>query len=313
MAKVDGSLVIGKLLRSSITPRFLMPPKRLARRRSTSASPASGDESRSASAVRLNFAPKPCWCCGREISPRAKWARNWDSIKFCSGQCKASSNVVALPCNAAVSERNHYAIGMPTSTLLSRCLDVHEPSEGQGGSRTTYFYLDAWLEISILKTAYERSPKSKRDPFPTLADVATALHGDIAQMGEDVTAVPTESSHIDTPPQIERIESSSSSALAATITACLEQTKPGEREMLRRAARRLVVFPRAMWHCTRRFTEGQVAAPDNTKQSHLQEWLHWGVRLTQRQGKVRLDDLHAVSHAKGDIEIQEASRDSGHQ
>lgn len=33
--------------------------------------------------------PKPCFTCGREITPRAKWLRNWDSITACSDGCKA--------------------------------------------------------------------------------------------------------------------------------------------------------------------------------------------------------------------------------
>jgi hypothetical protein len=31
---------------------------------------------------------KVCARCGREITWRAKWAKNWDSIKYCSDRCR---------------------------------------------------------------------------------------------------------------------------------------------------------------------------------------------------------------------------------
>jgi hypothetical protein len=37
---------------------------------------------------------KTCARCGRIMEPRKKWARNWDSVKYCSEKCrrlKASS------------------------------------------------------------------------------------------------------------------------------------------------------------------------------------------------------------------------------
>ena len=36
------------------------------------------------------FAPDLKWCagCGREIKWRKKWERNWDSVKWCSSQCR---------------------------------------------------------------------------------------------------------------------------------------------------------------------------------------------------------------------------------
>ena len=33
---------------------------------------------------------KNCAKCGREITWRAKWARNWDQVKYCSDACRRS-------------------------------------------------------------------------------------------------------------------------------------------------------------------------------------------------------------------------------
>ncbi len=32
--------------------------------------------------------PKPCAACGREITWRKKWARDWDQVRFCSDACR---------------------------------------------------------------------------------------------------------------------------------------------------------------------------------------------------------------------------------
>ena len=34
-------------------------------------------------------ADKTCASCGRRIEWRAKWANNWDSVKYCSAACRA--------------------------------------------------------------------------------------------------------------------------------------------------------------------------------------------------------------------------------
>jgi hypothetical protein len=31
---------------------------------------------------------KPCAVCGRPMTWRKKWAKNWDDVKFCSDACR---------------------------------------------------------------------------------------------------------------------------------------------------------------------------------------------------------------------------------
>ena len=31
---------------------------------------------------------KPCVACGRVMTWRKRWARNWDDVKFCSDACR---------------------------------------------------------------------------------------------------------------------------------------------------------------------------------------------------------------------------------
>ena len=35
-------------------------------------------------------APRSCVVCGREITWRRKWARDWESVKYCSKSCRSS-------------------------------------------------------------------------------------------------------------------------------------------------------------------------------------------------------------------------------
>ncbi|TFC93596.1 MULTISPECIES: DUF2256 and DUF3253 domain-containing protein [Cryobacterium] len=42
-----------------------------------------------ASDLARDRAEKTCASCGRRIEWRAKWASNWDSVKYCSTACRA--------------------------------------------------------------------------------------------------------------------------------------------------------------------------------------------------------------------------------
>ena len=33
---------------------------------------------------------KPCTTCGRPMTWRKSWARNWDDVKYCSDACRRS-------------------------------------------------------------------------------------------------------------------------------------------------------------------------------------------------------------------------------
>jgi len=41
---------------------------------------------------------KACVACGREMSWRKSWAKNWDEVKYCSQACRANK---PLPAKAA--------------------------------------------------------------------------------------------------------------------------------------------------------------------------------------------------------------------
>lgn len=37
---------------------------------------------------KAHLPSKPCLACGRPMSWRQRWARNWDAVKFCSDACR---------------------------------------------------------------------------------------------------------------------------------------------------------------------------------------------------------------------------------
>ncbi len=37
---------------------------------------------------KAHLPSKPCTVCGREMSWRKAWARNWDEVRYCSEACR---------------------------------------------------------------------------------------------------------------------------------------------------------------------------------------------------------------------------------
>ena len=48
--------------------------------------------------------PKPCAACGREITWRKKWARDWANVKYCSDACRRDAKSSAKRDEAAALE-----------------------------------------------------------------------------------------------------------------------------------------------------------------------------------------------------------------
>lgn len=49
---------------------------------------------------KANLQTKICACCGFDFVWRKKWARDWDSVKYCSDRCR--SGIAKLqPCRDA--------------------------------------------------------------------------------------------------------------------------------------------------------------------------------------------------------------------
>lgn len=38
---------------------------------------------------KASLPSKPCTACGRDMTWRKSWAKNWDAVKYCSDACRA--------------------------------------------------------------------------------------------------------------------------------------------------------------------------------------------------------------------------------
>jgi hypothetical protein len=39
---------------------------------------------------KTSLPTKPCQACGRPMTWRKRWAKNWEEVKFCSDRCRAN-------------------------------------------------------------------------------------------------------------------------------------------------------------------------------------------------------------------------------
>ena len=216
-----------------------MPPKRLQRQRSSSSGEGSVEtgESEATSAML----PKPCFTCARQITPRAKWARNWAAIRFCSERCKGWRSIVKVGLADDL-------VATATPSLLERSLFARDAA--------LMLHLDAWIEATLMHLVAAQGGSQRLAGVPLML-VSEAMHADLARQ--------------------ER-------SYHATIKSETLGQSPGEREMVRRAARRLVILPPDSWAFTAHF------GPSIQR-----------VNLTQNGGKRALRTLHDVSFAKGEM------------
>lgn len=52
----------------------------------------------------IRVPPKACVACGREITWRKKWARDWANVKYCSDACRRSGGHESERLEAAIRE-----------------------------------------------------------------------------------------------------------------------------------------------------------------------------------------------------------------
>jgi hypothetical protein len=226
-----------------------MPPKRLQRQLSSRSNSKSNSEGEGDKLTNEKTLVKDL-----EPKPCFTCARqitpraNWSSIRYCSDRCKSWKSIVKIGKAEDYSKEVTGKIETTSSpSLLEKSLSIRESS--------IVLALDAWIEATILYIAKE-SPS----PAP-LQRVSELMHIDLQR---------------DQAP-----------SYYTTIKEEALKQNPGEREMIRRAARRLVVLPPASWPFT-----AQYGSTDQR------------ITLTQLPGKRVLTTLQDVSFAKGEMYVQ---------
>lgn len=273
-----------------------MPPKRSARQsppaldpNSTTSDP-SGSTSGASGPPLSSLSPKACLTCGRMITPRAKWAKNWAAIKTCSDACKAfkvgsRGNIATLPREEV--ERDTGEVKGTEGLVQEMLRALAEKSEVE----LVQVDVDVWIELALLRCA---APPSACSTLPTTDDVDAALER-VARSCEANTA---QGKTDDTGLEARPADEVSPRTLLATL-----QSGPGLRERVRRAARRLFILPVEHWAC-RDFLEKQ--AGSETGMRIPTQGMDRGLDLVQG-GKV-LKGLEGVSFAKGPIGLKRRQR-----
>lgn len=223
-----------------------------------------------------SLSPKPCITCGRVITPRAKWQRNWASIRTCSDSCKGSkpgskgsSFSSKLPADADQSALEGVLASLSQSpdkmaVQLARCTSLVAPMPPPDTLRLLVINVDAWIELCLLQAAPR--PSQQRD-LPT---------GETVEEGLLETA--------------RSFDTNTSNALDGHVVAFAEDIRgagPGLRERIRRSLRRLFVLDRSDWAC-----------------SDLIDGDKGVTGLTLLQNGKNLDGLHGASFAKGPISFR---------
>lgn len=243
-----------------------------------------------------SLAIKPCLTCGREITPRAKWAKNWNEIKTCSDSCKrfkmgSGLNKVTISNDILVADQTEKTLLCSTSQAASKS-DLRLQTSCYKALRSmvnaevssTVIDVDAWIELSIMETSSSFAPSVAHKDLATtdqveaaLARVASAADQILATDRDPSSAAPSQGSQEQQDPAVASEEKSAPFAgpLMSTLS-----SGPGLRERVRRSARRLFVLEPSQW-ASHEHQSGK------------------GIVL-QQNGKI-LDGLHGASFAKGDV------------
>lgn len=216
--------------------------------------------------------PKACLTCGRIITPRSNWAKNWAEIKYCSDACRkekrSKMTISWIPADPDELQRRRQDASAGNGRLhwlkAAQIPGSHE--------EPIRLNIEEWIEAVLLYIALANSPKRKGDPYPT---------------GEDAENIIKQ--ELDTMSQAQRQSSGGDGEALHPVRAAVT-SHPGLRERVRRALRRLAVLPAS-----------DLASSSDCENGSTER------RLYLRQGKRHLLTLDDVSFAKGPIEISSHS------
>ncbi|PWY99112.1 hypothetical protein BCV70DRAFT_201332 [Testicularia cyperi] len=254
-----------------------------------SASQVRATSSSSRSTAPLSeLSPKSCLTCGRVITPRAKWAKDWNGIKYCSDRCRSS--------------RPGRVVATLQASLLPATLEEQLPDgclTRSGTDSLVKIDIELLVEAVILRNANESGKAGK--PLEDIeAEVRSLLShdGDIEPRPDG--SKPSDESENDDDAlkqqrnsMEERSRSSSSNEPAPSDRNPLWKaldSPPGFRERVRRAARRLalgITHESDPWQTTKVTTEQ-------------------GTIQVLQLGKV-ISTVEGLSHAKGTIHVRSKS------
>jgi hypothetical protein len=120
---------------------------------------------------------KPCAACGRTITWRAKWARDWDAVRYCSDRCR----------RAGVTDTD-LALEHAIRTLLSTRPASASICPSEAARRVAQqFHTRADAESDAARAAVRpTSPAAEPEAWRTLMEPARAAARRLVALGEVV-------------------------------------------------------------------------------------------------------------------------------
>ncbi|SPO21950.1 uncharacterized protein UTRI_01936_B [Ustilago trichophora] len=211
-----------------------------------------------------DLAPKSCLTCGRVITPRAKWAKDWAGIKYCSDRCRTT--------------RPGRVVVRFTSEGDSAALDTHAGVKKDRNNGEVSVDLETFVEGVLLEVAGRRGA-TLEDAQERIKELlrSASIPVEADRQRKDASSFTGSDS--------EDKEQASDSALHPLWRAL--DSPPGFRERVRRAARRLAL---GLTH------------DSDAKQTSIITTDRGSLELTQA-GKV-LQTVQDLSFAKGVIHIR---------
>ncbi len=280
-------------------------PGKLSARKSAKAAVAAASAAASSGEgdVKLSdLAPKACHTCGRIITPRAAWAKNWGEIKMCSDSCRkqkrAKASVILDRLEPGRLAELKKGSGLSESSGLSAdALWLQSTRLDDKGH--VRLYVEDWVEGAIYSAASTSAaaPKSKRRACEDVEQLLKAEADSTAELFSSPSSqdAETASEAADGKTEGEGTKGPLLSALEAA---------PGLRERVRRAARRAVVFPEGIPEDDRDAAAERSDEGSGEPSASASRRPGRGRRAVALwQGKKRLVTLEDVSFAKGPIEL----------
>lgn len=178
------------------------------------------------------LAPKPCVTCGRQITPRAKWAKNWGEIRTCSDSCKSfkpSSRAAVFQLrNLHKTVIDNVRSGLnaandeSVSHALSRFLTSHPETHDAANESIVRAQVDVdtWIEHALVSTSPPQSTHSGNLPSCDALELRLLQAASV----------------------FDRLVADGKDAGTDSLHHYLQSSGPGMRERVRRAARRLFVL-----------------------------------------------------------------------
>lgn len=263
---------------------------------------------------------KPCHSCGRIITPRPKWARNWAEIRFCSDRCRSERSVRlggrgnTISCPAGLT--THWK-----TLAIGRALQPVDPPHDQPAEAAQPMRLDvdAWAEEALLRLAGGMVTVSKdmhgwalvSDAEKIIRQEARNVWGSTVDSPDQIARGDDQSDKLDSGHEPDQQDTLSGETASERSGRSISSGTLGSglRERVRRAARRRIVLDPTLWaraggdHLE---VWGTPVLPGGRKDVKVRggPMAKAKAKRTLPVGVKRLESLDDVSYARGEMYLR---------